>query len=374
MKSESAYFRIIQFILLCLIAISAHAFDGNIVITHHDNQSLNPETGSVLFITTEPYGARVLVDNSPIKGRTPLVIRESQIGERNLRIEKSGYEPLEVVADVGNGEIVVVEGTLSPTGISLFFQDGIAEGADGEALPPGGYSFNPGYYSLGNSDGVGTIAPVYTNQKWIDALNIAIPFVSVLTGGLVISETVSPRSEASISPFTVGVLVSDILMIGANIGLHVHRTGWRKEWEVDSASVRPHSAEDDYKNAEEALAAGNWSKAQKLFDRYHLVYPLDRNSPTALYRSARLSFLQGDNTGCAKRLDRMKSEYPTPEYWDRIWQLSADTAFRDGRVEDGLKALDMILGLDDMVNMESVAQQKATVLTEAVELGGAVEP
>jgi tetratricopeptide (TPR) repeat protein len=118
------------------------------------------------------------------------------------------------------------------------------------------------------------------------------------------------------------------------------------------------------------LAAGYWEKARDLFDRYTLIYPLDEQSPKALYRSARLSFLRGDVTACIRRLDRMKTEYPVPEYWDRIWRLSADVAFSKGRLNEGLEALDMILGLDDLADLESVALKKAMVLTEEFEQSG----
>ena len=66
----------------------------------------------------------------------------------------------------------------------------------------------------------------------------------------------------------------------------------------------------------------------------------------------------------------MKSEYPVPEYWDRIWRLSADAAFMADRMDEGLDALDMILGLNEMIDLESVALKKATVLTDAFEIGG----
>lgn len=363
------FYRLTALLLISIAPMMSLASE-NPVITRHSSPAIEPGAGSFLFVTTKPFGARVFLDEVQIEGRTPLVLKDLDAGERILRIEMSGFDPLESTVGIGAGEAVVVDGILNSSGISLLLHDGIFVGADGESLPSGAYSFDTGSYNLDYSNGSAVLSPVYPNQQWIDALNIAIPIVSIFAGGLVVAEMLNPRTENSISPFTIGVLVTDLLAIGTNIGFHVHRSRWRKEWLVDSAPATPPWAADDYRLAEEALAAGFWEKAQILFDRYTLIYPLDELSPTALYRSARLSFLQGDVSGCIRRIDRMKAEYPVPEYWDRIWRLSADAAFSNESLEEGLEALDMILGLDNLVDLESVALKRARVLTEAIERTG----
>lgn len=366
MISGRNFYGITVFFLVSFVPMVSHASE-NLVTTHYSSPAIASGTGSFLFVTTKPFGARVYLDGVQIEGRTPLVLKGLSSGERLLSIEMSGFDNLKDNIEIGVDEAVVVDGVLNPAGISLFLRDGILVGADGKNLSPGGYSFGRGSYNLDYAEGSGVLSPVYPNQQWIDALNIAIPIVSVFAGGLVIAEMINPRTESVISPFTIGVLVSDLLMIGTNIGFHVHRSRWRKDWMVDSAAATPLWAEDDYRLAEEALAAGFWEKAQILFDRYTLIYPLDELSPTALYRSARLSFLQGDVSGCIRRIDRMKTNYPVPEYWDRIWRLSAEAAFRNENLDEGLDALDMIIGLDESIDLESVALKRATVLTDEFE-------
>ena len=95
-----------------------------------------------------------------------------------------------------------------------------------------------------------------------------------------------------------------------------------------------------------------------------MIYPLDERTPDALYRSARLAYMQRDYAACTERLVILTEDYPIPGLWDRAWKLSADLYFRINRLEDGLAALDMIHGLDNSVDLESVALKKASVLTE----------
>ncbi len=212
--------------------------------------------------------------------------------------------------------------------------------------------------------------PVYPNQNWIDGLNIAIPIVTVFTGGMMIAEALSPRSNGRISPFTITALAIDLLMAGVDIGLHVHRAKWRKTWETDPAEATPLWVEDDYQLAESSLASGELLQARYLFNRFAMIYPLNEQTPEALYRSARLAYMQGDFEACFGRLKLLRKDYPIPGLWDRGWRLAADLYFKANQLEEGLAALEMIYGLEDPVDLESAAFRKASVLTDsAVETG-----
>ena len=230
MISGRFIYRLTVLLLILIAPMMSFALE-NPVITHHSSPAIETGAGSFLFVTTKPFGARVFLDEVQIEGRTPLVLKDLDAGERLLRIEMSGFETLTDNIEIGADEAVVVDGILDPSGISLLLRDGIFVGADGESLPPGAYSFGRGSYNLDYADGAAVLSPVYPNQQWIDALNIAIPIVSVFAGGLVLAEMGNPRTDYNISPFTIGVLVTDLLAIGTNIGFQFivpdgEKNGW----------------------------------------------------------------------------------------------------------------------------------------------------
>ncbi|MCK5735170.1 MAG: PEGA domain-containing protein, partial [Spirochaetaceae bacterium] len=283
-------------LLLAAFSISPLTAVSSFLLTNHESPS---DRGVIIFINTSPYGARVSLDGQELEGRTPMVIEAPAAGERTIQIRKTGFGDSEISFSVETGSVIVVELNLPQTGSNIFFQDGVILGTDSEPLPPGGYSLNPGNYKLSEEYGLGTFTPVYPNQKWIDGLNIAIPIVTVFAGGMMVTEALSPRSDGRISPFTITALVIDLLMAGADIGLHVHRAKWRKTWETDPAEATPLWAENDYQLAESSLASGELLQARYLFDRYAMIYPLNKQTPHALYRSARLAYMQGDFEACS---------------------------------------------------------------------------
>ncbi len=332
-----------------------------------------PDRGVILFINTSPFGARVTLDGEELAGRTPMVVEAPTTGKRVIQIRKAGFGDSEISFSVETGSVIVVEFILPQTGSNIFFQDGMMLGTDSKPLPPGGYSLNPGNYNLSKEDGLGIFTPVYPNQKWIDGLNIAIPIVTVFAGGMMISEALSPRTDGRISPFTISALAVDLLLVGANIGFHIHRSKWRKTWETDPAEATPFWADDDYQLAEATLESGEFLRARNLFDRYAMIYPLEERTPEALYRSARLAYIQGDISASSGRLKLLRKDYPVPGLWDRGWRLAADLYFRVNQMEEGLAALDMIYGLENPVDLESAAFRKASVLTESARETGDIK-
>lgn len=347
--------------MLCLgIAVSA----GENEEAGPNKLSGDSDQGRIILISTKPFGARIIFDGSPVTGSTPLVIEYPAVGEHRIEFLMTGHEVSELSLNIESNSVTVIETILSPNGLTLFLQDGVASSADGSPLPAGGYSFDPGSYNFGTLNGEPQLTPVYPNQQWIDGLNIAIPVVTAFAAGLMVSEAVNPRTNGKVSPFTISVLVSDLILVGANIGLHVHRSKWQKSRELDSASATPPWADEDFRRAEELLESGKLNEARILFDRFAMIYPLDERTPEALYRSARLAYLQGNYSECSDHLSLLLEKYPVPALWDRSWRLRAELAFREERIEEGLAALDMIFNLDDSIDMESVALRRAAILSD----------
>jgi len=62
------------------------------------NESVSPTAG-ILTIESEPVGAAVLINGAKL-GLTPLEVSELELGSYTVRLEKAGYEPEEMVAEL----------------------------------------------------------------------------------------------------------------------------------------------------------------------------------------------------------------------------------------------------------------------------------
>ena len=60
---------------------------------------LTEQPGGILSIESEPIGASVLVNGAKM-GLTPLEILELELGSYTVRLEKAGYEPEELSAEL----------------------------------------------------------------------------------------------------------------------------------------------------------------------------------------------------------------------------------------------------------------------------------
>jgi tetratricopeptide (TPR) repeat protein len=293
-----------------------------------------------------------------------MLVETPAAGDRIINLELSGYASLELPLTLQAGEVVAVEAELAATGMEVLFQNAAYIGPGGSISPPGGYSLPPGNYSL-NRSGEGPIfAPDYPHQRWISGLNIAIPVVSALTAGVMIAEASNPSTAGVASPFTISAAAADLALIAVNAALIIRRSRWRESWRADPAAAASQWADEDFTRAERDLESGNWDQARSSLDRFAARYPMDDRTPEALYRSARLAYVQDDLAVCAERLGVLNDRYPVPRIWGRVQRLRADLAFRSGRIDDGLTALDSIYGFDDAVDLEAIAYQKAVRLTE----------
>lgn len=321
------------------------------------------ESEGRLFVHTRPMGARVYLDGVEQPGRTPMIIESPAAGTRQLTVRMSGFAAEESVIEAGPGIVTAVEYNLTSAGVIV-----VPPGADGaEAV-----SLDSGRYDLGLKEDIESLLPVYPRQQWIDGLNIAIPVVTALAGGILLAETLAPQSDRRYSPYTIALLATDIVMIGANAGLHIDRANWRTDWIADPVSGAPAWAEEDFDAAMSAFNSGLLAEAGLLFDRFALRFPLDERSPEAIYFSARVSFLTGDPVTAGNRLELMERQYPVPALWGRSRELYAEVLFRSGRTEPGLSMLEEIYGFDESVDRESVDLTRTRIIAgEAMEDGDA---
>jgi len=69
---------------------------------------------SVLYITTEPAGATVIVNDKAVAVKSPLLLHDLMVGVYRLNIHLPGYEPEQIKVDIGISEFKPIAVKLKP--------------------------------------------------------------------------------------------------------------------------------------------------------------------------------------------------------------------------------------------------------------------
>jgi hypothetical protein len=88
------------------------------VLLHREIDVPLPRLSGTIAVSTDPPGATVLVDQETEEhSPTPLEIRGIAVGVHRLRIQKKGYETVQITdVNVKNGQIATVSRSLTKTG------------------------------------------------------------------------------------------------------------------------------------------------------------------------------------------------------------------------------------------------------------------
>jgi len=69
---------------------------------------------SVMYITSEPSGARVFVNSTEVEQRTPLILHDLGVGSYKIQFRKEGYQDEEIKLNLGVSEFRPVVAKLRP--------------------------------------------------------------------------------------------------------------------------------------------------------------------------------------------------------------------------------------------------------------------
>lgn len=69
---------------------------------------------SIIYVYSEPEGARIIVNNKPVAQTSPAILHDLPLGTYNLRLEKPGYQPLELKLTLSVNEFNPVIVKLKP--------------------------------------------------------------------------------------------------------------------------------------------------------------------------------------------------------------------------------------------------------------------
>jgi len=330
---------------------------------------------SILFLTTSPINADVLLDGEPLEEQTPLLLRELDPGSHELEIRKSGYRTERREVELIAGETQTLEIELASLSFSPVLPEEetvVIGGQEQEAgdtvfqLPEGSYSFNREGGSL-------QIEPVFPQDGWIRGLNLAIPLSFAFSTVLTLHDIFYPKRAAlqfsedfSLSPVTLSAYGLTFSLISFDVALYARRGKARKAFSYASTPREQalHSARDYYQRAENLLALGQLEEALRFYTRVMEGYKDSPLYPYALFKTARIHFLTGEDSLATIEFNLIADHFPLPDLFDKAQRGLADILLRQGAYQASIDQLQHMVFADPLYNEEEIKLLKAEILED----------
>ena len=330
---------------------------------------------ALLFLTTSPLNADVLLDGRPLAEPTPLLLRELDPGSHDLEIRKTGYRTERRELELVAGEIQTLEIDLASLSFSPVLpeeQSVVIGGRKQEAgdtvyhLPEGSYSFNRENGSL-------QIQPVFPQDGWIRGLNLAIPLSFAFSTVLTLHDIFYPKRAAvqftedfSLSPVTLSAYGLTFTLVSFDIALYARRSKARKSF---SYSSTPHeqalySAGEFYQRAENLLALGQLEEALRFYTRVMDGYKDSPLYPYALFKTARIHLLTGEDSLATIEFNLIADHFPLPELFDKAQRGLADILLRQGAHQASIDQLRHMVFADPLYSEEEIELLEAEILED----------
>lgn len=331
------------------------------------------DSAAILFLSTNPIHADVLLDGQPVAEQTPLLLREVVAGSHELEIRKQGFVSEHRVIELAAGEITAIEIELS----SLYFSSLLPE--EGRVIirgteEQGGdtlYRLPEGSYSFRRGEGALRIDPVLPQDGWIRGLNLAIPLSLAFTTVLTLHDIYYPKRAAlkfsddfSLSPATLSAFGLSLTLISFDIALWAKRKKARQAFSYDTLprDQALYSAEAFYERAENLLALGQLDEALRFYARVLETYKDSPLYPYALFKTARIHFLTGEDSPATIEFNLIADHYPLPDLYDKAQRGLADILLRQKAYRESIGQLSRMIFADPLYTEEEIELLKAEVL------------
>jgi outer membrane protein assembly factor BamD (BamD/ComL family) len=323
------------------------------------SRSWGQDPGATIFLTSNPIGAEVRVDGSPLPGSTPLLLRDLDPGNHRFQLEKNDYLDQTIEIGFAAGEMRILSVDLVEQGISSVFpsdKNVFVMGRE-ESAQERVFYFEQGSFTITREQGELYVDPLFPQQRLIDGLHIAIPMLLVFTSLLTVDAVFSPSDSTwPLPPAVLAAQGITLSMIGVDIALNLRK---RKQIESYSYATRmlEHSrqrAQSLYSEAERLLEGGSLAEAAERYSRMVASCPDSPLVPRALYRLAGIHFVQGENDEAARNYRRIVEDYPVAELYDKSRKTLADLLLQQSRYEECLEQLEGIVYFDPLYSPEEI--------------------
>ncbi len=330
---------------------------------------------TALFVNSAPILAEVTI-NGTAAGTTPLLVRDVEPGEYEVRVVKRGFVPAVERITVGPDEIAVVDVRPEPdVFVGAFSADETIVNGERFERQDATLVLPSGTYSLSANDNSLRLDAFYPNEGALQAARIVTfgagiaAIVSTLEDVLVRGEATSYFTSFLPSPGTIATWAITFGAGGYWIALESEKRSYEERMIVErfAGTLTPADAERFYNQGEVALAAGNLSRAIENYSRVVADGGDSEYVPDALYKTAQIYSISGDTEIAERLFELLISHYPAPLVYDRALRSLAEIARDEGQFGRAVEALERILFVDDTYTESEIQEEIETIRAEARE-------
>ncbi len=332
-------------------------------------ESNNLHVTGFLFLSSSPINAQVLHNGTPLTVETPLLLRDLAPGRHSFEVRKEGYATRVVRVELAAGEIrfEVVDltgGTFQPVFPN---EPGLLLAGKPEAAAAVIFQLPEGDYRVRRDGDRLRVDPRYPLQGAITGLNISLPLALAFSGVLTLYDLLRPpEGPLPLSATTLSAYGITAGLAGFDLVLHVKRRSFRKgfSYAVRPMQESPHVAQELYEKAEALLAQ---DRREEALHFYGLVVHEHKDSvymPQALFKTAKIHFLTGDDTLCLLEFQLLVNRYPLPELYDKAEKTLADLYARKGAYPESLAHLGSMVFADPLYSPEEIGRYRCEILEQ----------
>lgn len=298
----------------------------------------------IVFFEGEPFGAAVKDEAGTTLGVTPF-LRVLPVGDYRITFERDGHRSVTESFSVSDDDVFAVNPTL-PARYTII--DLPQEGRNDEVLPDGSYRFT-------RDEGAFGIEPIYPGETRLRVFRTATPvLIGAAIASTVWTAVAPPQStDAAIVP-TVVLQVGALTSAGLSFRENRRRDLFFEEWTPPVQPYRPLSAAALADEARAATVSGDLAQARERYTRLINEFPYAPSVPEALYTLGRFDLIDRSYADAAVSFQRLRTDYPVIEYYDRTLLQLARIAFEEGDSEGAEGYLELITGSDPSVDGASV--------------------
>ncbi len=328
---------------------------------------------SILFLSSRPINADVLLDGVPLEQQTPLLLRDVEAGKHGVEVRKEGYAPERLEVELSPGQIESLVVDLAGQYFSPAFpeEERVKIGETEEEAEEDLIELPQGIYSFHRQNEMLNIDPVFPQDGWIKGLNLAAPLSIAFSTVLTLHDIFYPKraavrigSDFSLSPATLTAYGVSLTLVGFDIALHIRRQKARKAFAYRTVTSQQalHSAKDYYERAENLLTLGQLEEALRLYTRVLEGYRDSTLYPYALFKTARIHFLMGEDSLAALEFNLITERYPLPDLYDKAQRSLADILVRQKNYQESIAHLRAMVFADPLYGREEIDLLQAEIL------------
>ena len=315
------------------------------------------EADSSLFIVSDPIGADITINGKLLEEKTPLLLRNLNEGEYLVVTNKGGYFQERKKVDLPAESVEECRFFLKPEFLLATVED------DNQSTKT--IQINPGSYTIEENQNSLEITPEYPYQGLINGLNISVPLLSGFSVAMTINEVSNPHVDgAVISPFLIATYILNTVLIGADIGFHIHKSAYLKEVgnQLEAVITNRETIEELYRKGNSKLEIGDFATALKDYGNIIANHQDSIYYPLAIYKTGTIKMILLEMDEAESLFTMVAEDLPMPEIYNKSLRKLIEIKLRKSQYSTVLDYLEQILLTVDFTEKEEIQRKKCEIM------------